>query len=176
MARAARLLLEDGASFLLLEDGATFFDLEEGTVDDGAESPAYQESPAGRPSKDRSRGKRRRVVIDDQVYEVPERDLPALLEATMLNKRPPSTAEPVEAAPAAPKPRKPLKTAAQGFAVPQMVLPTVAEAQARYEALLAQVNAQAADDVRRMLDRVAERVLMDLQDDEDAAELLLMGA
>lgn len=74
------------------------------------------------------------------------------------------------------KPRKGPQKPADRVAVAPWDSPSVDEAQARYEAILGELQAQAAQDVRAMLERVAQRVLEDLQDDEDAAEMLLMTA
>jgi hypothetical protein len=116
------------------------------------------------------RNKRRRVVLGDQVYDVLERDLPTLLEAVMLNRKPPATAQ-VQAAPeAAPVPELQI-TDAPAMRAP---LPSVDEARARYEAMLTQINQAATADVAALLQRVADRVLADLQDDEDAAVALLL--
>ncbi|MCC6359562.1 MAG: hypothetical protein IT450_12530, partial [Phycisphaerales bacterium] len=53
----------------------------------------------------KSSSKRRRVVIGERVYEVSERDIPALLEAELLDRAPPKTAEVV----AGPAPKKRVK-------------------------------------------------------------------
>lgn len=137
--------------------------------------PVSGSLPAGAPGR-ADRKRRRYVEIDGRMYDVPERDLPALLEATILGRNPPATAEVVEkqkAAPAKPstKPRKQAKEAPEPAA---WVQPTVDDAQARYEALLAQVTDQASADVAQMLQRVAQRVMAELQDEEDAAIALLL--
>lgn len=116
------------------------------------------------------RGKRRRIVLGDQVYDVLERDLPTLLEAVMLNRKPPATAvvEPAQPAAKAPAQAKPVQVEAR---VP---LPSLDEARERYEAMLADVNRAATADVAALLQRVADRVLAELEDDEDAAVTLLL--
>lgn len=114
--------------------------------------------PAGRATK----GKRRRVVIRERVYEVNERDIPALLEAELLDRAPPVTAEVVEG----PKsPRKRGKKAPQPVKTVEQVREAVQQIKARIEpdnAWLAQA-----------LETVAFRVLERLQDEEDSLMLLL---
>lgn len=115
------------------------------------------------------RGKRRRVVLGDQVYDVLERDLPTLLEAVMLNRKPPATAvvTPVQA-------DAPDQQAEAPAVAMRLALPSLDEARERYEAMLADINRAATADVAALLQRVADRVLADLQDDEDAAVTLLL--
>lgn len=115
------------------------------------------------------RGKRRRIVLGDQVYDVLERDLPTLLEAVMLNRKPPATAvvTPVQAD--APD----QQTEAPAVAM-RLALPSLDEARERYEAMLADINRAATADVAALLQRVADRVLAELEDDEDAAVTLLL--
>ncbi len=113
--------------------------------------------PAGK-----SRGKRRRVVIRERVYEVSERDIPALIEAELLDRAPPVTAEVV----AGPKPpRKRRKSATQPVKTVEQVREVVQQIKARIEpdnAWLVQA-----------LETVAFRVLERLQDEEDSLMLLL---
>lgn len=114
--------------------------------------------PAGRATK----GKRRRVVIRERVYEVNERDLPALLEAELLDRAPPVTAEVVEG----PKPpRKRGKKATQPVKTVEQVQEAVAEIKARIE----------PDNgwLMQALEAVALRVLERIQDEEDSLILLL---
>jgi hypothetical protein len=111
--------------------------------------------PAGRATK----GERRRVVIRERVYEVNERDLPALLEAELLDRAPPVTAEVVEG------PKPPRKQAPQPVKTVAEVRETVQQIKRRIEhddAWLAQA-----------LETVAQRVLERLQDEEDSIMLLL---
>lgn len=116
------------------------------------------------------RGKRRRIVLGDQVYDVLERDLPTLLEAVMLNRKPPATAVVEPAQPAARAQEKSEPTQVEARAP----LPSLDEARERYEAMLSDINRAATADVAALLQRVADRVLADLQDDEDAAVTLLL--
>lgn len=113
--------------------------------------------PAGK-----SRGKRRRVVIRERVYEVNERDIPALIEAELLDRAPPATAEHV----AGPKPpRKRRRKAAEPVKTVEQVREVVQQIKARIEpdnAWLVQA-----------LEAVAFRVLERLQDEEDSLMLLL---
>lgn len=115
-------------------------------------------TPAGKSG----RGKRRRIVIRERVYEVPERDIPALLEAELLDRAPPVTAEVIEG----PKPpRKRAKKAPQPVKTVEQVRETVQQIKRRIEpddAWLAQA-----------LEAVAFRVLERLQDEEDSLMLLL---
>jgi len=114
--------------------------------------------PAGRPS----RGRRRRVILGDRLYEVLERDIPALLEAELLDRAPPVTAEVIEG----PKPpRKRAKKSPHPVKTVEQVRETVQQIKARIEpddAWLAQA-----------LEAVAFRVLERLQDEEDSLMLLL---
>lgn len=115
-------------------------------------------TPAGKSG----RGKRRRIVIRERVYEVPERDIPALLEAELLDRAPPVTAEVIEG----PKPpRKRAKKAPRPVKTVEQVRETVQQIKRRIEpddAWLAQA-----------LEAVAFRVLERLQDEEDSLMLLL---
>jgi hypothetical protein len=117
-----------------------------------------------RPNKGAGKGGkgRRRVVIRERVYEVNERDIPALLEAELLDRAPPVTAEVVEG----PKPpRKRGKKAPQPVKTVEQVREAVQQIKARIEpdnAWLAQA-----------LETVAFRVLERLQDEEDSLMLLL---
>lgn len=109
----------------------------------------------------KSSSKRRRVVIGERVYEVNERDIPALLEAELLDRAPPKTAEVVEG----PKPRKRVKKAAQPIKTVEQVQEAVEQIKARIEpdnAWLAQA-----------LEAVAYRVLERLQDEEESIMLLV---
>lgn len=114
--------------------------------------------PAGRATK----GKRRRVIIGERLYEVLERDIPALLEAELLDRAPPTTAEVIEG----PKPRrKRARKAPQPVKTVEQVRETVQQIKRRIEpddAWLAQA-----------LEAVAFRVLERLQDEEDSLMLLL---
>lgn len=114
--------------------------------------------PAGRATK----GKRRRVIIGERLYNVLERDIPALLEAELLDRAPPVTAEVIEG----PKPpRKRAKKAPQPVKTVEQVRETVQQIKRRIEpddAWLAQA-----------LEAVAFRVLERLQDEEDSLMLLL---
>ena len=114
--------------------------------------------PAGRATK----GKRRRVIIGERLYNVLERDIPALLEAELLDRAPPVTAEVIEG----PKPpRKRAKNAPQPVKTVEQVRETVQQIKRRIEpddAWLAQA-----------LEAVAFRVLERLQDEEDSLMLLL---
>ena len=113
--------------------------------------------PAGK-----SRGKRRRVVIRERVYEVSERDIPALIEAELLDRAPPVTAEVV----AGPKPpRKRRKSAPQPVKTVEQVREVVQQIKARIEP----DNAW----LLQALETVAFRVLERLQDEEDSLMLLL---
>lgn len=117
-----------------------------------------------RPNKGAGKGGkgRRRVVIRERVYEVNERDLPALLEAELLDRAPPVTAEVVEG----PKPpRKRGKKATQPVKTVEQVQEAVAEIKARIE----------PDNgwLMQALEAVALRVLERIQDEEDSLILLL---
>ncbi|MCO5213704.1 MAG: hypothetical protein M9936_28730 [Caldilinea sp.] len=109
----------------------------------------------------RSTGRRRRVIVRDRVYMVSERDIPALLEAELLDRAPPKTAEVVEG----PKPRKRIKKAAQPVKTVEQVQAAVAEIRSRIEP----ENAW----LMQALEAVAYRVLERLQDEEDSIMLLV---
>lgn len=107
-------------------------------------------------------GKRRRVIVRDRVYMVNERDIPALLEAELLDRAPPKTAEVIEG----PKPpRKRRKSAPQPVKTVEQVQEAVAEIRSRIEP----DNAW----LMQALEAVAYRVLERLQDEEDSLMLLL---
>lgn len=108
-----------------------------------------------------SGSKRRRVVIGERVYEVNERDIPALLEAELLDRAPPKTAEVVEG----PKPRKRIKKAAQPVKTVEQVQEAVEQIKARIEP----ENAW----LMQALEAVAYRVLERLQDEEESIMLLV---
>lgn len=114
------------------------------------------QKPAGKARK------YRRVILGDRLYEVLERDIPALLEAELLDRAPPVTAEVIEG----PKqPRKRAKKAPQPVKTVEQVRETVQQIKRRIEpddAWLAQA-----------LEAVAFRVLERLQDEEDSLMLLL---
>lgn len=115
-------------------------------------------TPAGKSG----RGKRRRIVIRERVYEVPERDIPALLEAELLDRAPPVTADVV----AGPKPpRKRRKSAPQPVKTVEQVQEAVAEIRSRIEP----ENAW----LMQALEAVAFRVLERLQDEEESIMLLV---
>ena len=119
-------------------------------------------APGVTPAGKSGRGKRRRIVIRERVYEVPERDIPALLEAELLDRAPPVTADVV----AGPKPpRKRRKSAPQPVKTVEQVQEAVAEIRSRI----------GPDDAWLMqaLETVAQRVLERLQDEEDSLMLLL---
>lgn len=109
----------------------------------------------------KSSSKRRRVVIGERVYEVNERDIPALLEAELLDRAPPKTAEVVEG----PKPRKRIKKAAQPVKTVEQVQEAVEQIKARIEP----ENAW----LMQALEAVAYRVLERLQDEEESIMLLV---
>lgn len=109
----------------------------------------------------RSTGRRRRVIVRDRVYMVNERDIPALLEAELLDRAPPKTAEVVEG----PKPRKRIKKAAQPIKTVEQVQEAVEQIKARIEP----ENAW----LMQALEAVAYRVLERLQDEEDSIMLLV---
>lgn len=106
-------------------------------------------------------GRRRRVIVRDRVYMVNERDIPALLEAELLDRAPPKTAEVVEG----PKPRKRVKKAAQP-------IKTVEQVQAAVEQIKARIEPDNAW-LMQALEAVAYRVLERLQDEEDSIMLLV---
>ena len=106
-------------------------------------------------------GKRRRVIVRDRVYMVSERDIPALLEAELLDRAPPKTAEVVEG----PKPRKRIKKAAQPIKTVEQVQEAVEQIKARIEP----DNAW----LMQALEAVAYRVLERLQDEEESIMLLV---
>ena len=106
-------------------------------------------------------GKRRRVIVRDRVYMVSERDIPALLEAELLDRAPPKTAEVVEG----PKPRKRVKKAAQPVKTVEQVQEAVEQIKARIEP----ENAW----LMQALEAVAYRVLERLQDEEESIMLLV---
>lgn len=109
----------------------------------------------------KSSSKRRRVVIGERVYEVNERDIPALLEAELLDRAPPKTAEVVEG----PKPRKRVKKAAQPVRTVEQVQEAVEQIKARIEPDNAWLT--------QALEAVAYRVLERLQDEEESIMLLV---
>lgn len=150
------LLLESGGYFLLEIAGSALL------LEDGA--PRRQETGGGRSKK--KRGKRT-VVIDDKTYIVPERDIPALLEAKLKGRKAPSTAT-VET-PDVEEEGEYLQSDTLGI-----VWPSVDEAKQRYEQLLAQLNAQYAYDLADSLKKVADRVMAELEDEEEAVTLLLL--
>ena len=116
----------------------------------------------GRGQEAAGRPKHRRVILGDRLYRVLERDIPALLEAELLDRAPPVTAEVIEG----PKPpRKRAKKAPQPVKTVEQVRETVQQIKRRIEpddAWLAQA-----------LEAVAFRVLERLQDEEDSLMLLL---
>ena len=117
-----------------------------------------------RPNKGAGKGGkgRRRVVIRERVYEVSERDIPALIEAELLDRAPPVTAEVV----AGPKPpRKRRRKAAEPVKTVEQVREVVQQIKARIEP----DNAW----LLQALESVAQRVLERLQDEEDSLMLLL---
>lgn len=113
--------------------------------------------PAGRASRSR-----RRVVIGDRVYAVDERDIPALLEATILDRVPPKTAEVVEGP--KPKPRKKKQ--------PQ---PTVQEVAQTVEVVRKQIGPNQSD-LLVALEKVAAQVVQRIEQDEEEAIVLLLAA
>lgn len=118
-----------------------------------------------------ARPAKRRIVLGDRVYEVAPRDVPALLEAHLLQRKPPRTVERVgEAGDQAQQVDKPVAQAA----TPAPVVDAAAALQARADAMLAELRRQAAADVERALLRVAQRQIEQLIDEEEAATLLLM--
>lgn len=121
----------------------------------GGSAIASGVQPAGRSTR------RRRVVVRDRVYMVSERDIPALLEAELLDRAPPKTAEVVEG----PKPRRRVKKAAQPVKTVEQVQEAVEQIKARIEP----ENAW----LMQALEAVAYRVLERLQDEEDSIMLLV---
>jgi hypothetical protein len=109
----------------------------------------------------KSSSKRRRVVIGERVYEVSERDIPALLEAELLDRAPPKTAEVV----AGPAPKKRVKK--QPVRSVEEVRTTLAKVE---RAVQAQPD---ADWLLPALEMVARRVIERIQDEEEALMLLL---
>ena len=142
---------------------------EAGTISITGHEPTVTQSGQGggalaRPAK-------RRIVLGDRVYEVAPRDVPALLEAHLLQRKPPRTVERVgEAGDQAQQVDKPVAQAA----TPAPVVDAAAALQARADAMLAELRRQAAADVERALLRVAQRQIEQLIDEEEAATLLLM--
>ena len=118
--------------------------------------------PAGRATK----GKRRRVVIRERVYEVNERDLPALLEAELLDRAPPVTAEVVEG------PKPPRKRARKRARKAPQPVKTVAEVRETVQQIKRRIEPDDAW-LAQALEAVAFRVLERLQDEEDSLMLLL---
>jgi len=114
------------------------------------------QKPAGKARK------YRRVILGDRLYEVLERDIPALLEAELLDRAPPTTAEVIEG----PKPRR--KRARKA---PQPVK-TVAEVREAVQQIKARIEPDNAW-LAQALETVAFRVLERLQDEEDSLMLLL---
>ena len=101
-------------------------------------------------------------MIRERVYEVSERDIPALIEAELLDRAPPATAEHV----AGPKPpRKRRRKAAEPVKTVEQVREVVQQIKARIE----------PDNtwLLQALETVAFRVLERLQDEEDSLMLLL---
>ena len=124
----------------------------------GGTSVAGSQVPAGRSTG----GKRRRVIVRDRVYMVSERDIPALLEAELLDRAPPVTAEVVEG------PKPPRK---RGKKAPQPVK-TVEQVQEAVEQIKARIEPENAW-LMQALEAVAYRVLERLQDEEDSIMLLV---
>jgi hypothetical protein len=118
--------------------------------------------PAGRATK----GERRRVVIRERVYEVNERDLPALLEAELLDRAPPVTAEVVEG------PKPPRKRARKRARKAPQPVKTVAEVRETVQQIKRRIEHDDAW-LAQALETVAQRVLERLQDEEDSIMLLL---
>lgn len=114
------------------------------------------QKPAGKARK------YRRVILGDRLYEVLERDIPALLEAELLDRAPPTTAEVIEG----PKPRR--KRARKA---PQPVK-TVAEVRQAVRQIKRRIEPDNAW-LMQALETVAQRVLERLQDEEDSIMLLL---
>ena len=142
---------------------------EAGTISITGHEPTVTQSGQGggalaRPAK-------RRIVLGDRVYEVAPRDVPALLEAHLLQRKPPRTVERVgEAGDQAQQVDKPVAQAA----TPAPVVDAAAALQARADAMLADIRRQAAADVERVLLRIAQRNIERLIDEEEAATMLLL--
>lgn len=134
---------------------------------------SFRSLRGGGSSSASGKGKRkvRRVEVDGQVFTVPERDLPTLLEALMLRRSPPRTASVEPVATARPEPAK---AAPEALPAPEPVA-SVDEAQARYTQMLAVLQAQEQVGIAQMLHQVARRVMEELQDEEEAVIALLLG-
>lgn len=112
--------------------------------------------PAGRSSK------RRRVQIGDTIYDVPERDVQALIEAALLRREPPRSAEPVTEPKAVRKRVKPPRTPDEAVRVA--------------DTLRSQIRVVGAADgfsALALLDRVVARLVAEMQDEEEAIIALL---
>lgn len=132
------------------------------------------ETPLAPAGKSKRKDKRRRVEIDGHIYDVPERDLPTLLEAVLTRRKPPKTAivEPVER-----EDEDEEGEAEEGVLHETLEAaweaPSLDEVQARYDAIYAQISAQATADVANMLRRVTERLMAEIEDEEDAIMALV---
>jgi len=128
----------------------------------------------GRGQEAAGRPKHRRVILGDRLYRVLERDIPALLEAELLDRAPPVTAEVIEG----PKPpRKRGKKAVRsayartgGRAAPQPVK-TVEQVRETVQQIKRRIEPDDAW-LAQALEAVAFRVLERLQDEEDSLMLL----
>lgn len=120
------------------------------------------------------RDKRRKIEIDGNVYDIPERDIPTLLESVLTRRKAPSSAivEPVE------KEDEDERCEKEEGALHEMLeaaweAPSLDEVQQRFDVIYAQISAQASADVANMLRRVTERVMAEIEDEEDALIALM---
>ena len=142
---------------------------EAGTISVTGHEPTVMQTGQGGGAP--ARPAKRRIVLGDRVYEVAPRDVPALLEAHLLQRKPPRTVERVgEAGDQAQQVDKPVAQAA----TPAPVVDAAAALQARADAMLADIRRQAAADVERVLLRIAQRNIERLIDEEEAATMLLL--
>lgn len=123
----------------------------------------------------KSKRRRRRIELRGRMYEVDERDIPALLEAVLRDSKPPGTAEVVEPAKPAPKAPQKARKAAPAVSTPQPEPVSVDLVAERVAMLQAEIQRQAEQDVLRMLDRVAQRVMAEVEDEDDALVALLLA-
>lgn len=137
----------------------------------GTVTPASSgQQPAGK-----SKRRRRRIELRGRMYEVDERDIPALLEAVLRDSKPPGTAEVVEPSKPAPKAPQKARKAAPAVSAPQPEPVSVDLVAERIAMLQAEIQRQAEQDVLRMLDRVAQRVMAEVEDEDDALVALLLA-
>lgn len=115
--------------------------------------------------------KPRRIVVDDVIYDVPERDLPAFIDSVIQARSVPASVEvTVDQRP---------DTGVQQAVAPEVRLPPRGETpeslQARADALRVHLMRQQADRALLVLiDRTIARLMAEIEDEEEAAIALLL--